>query len=202
MKQFLNLKHIDMKKLLVLGLSLTVLSACNIKKEEKGETPDMDINVTADAGELPEYELNWADVNVGTKTETLNIPKVVVVMEEETVEVPYIDVDMPDGGEKFEKTIMVEAEVTDKEHNLEIQEIWASGDMLYVISKLEAGSQTIGDKKMRISDQVTLYAPDLNIKHYIIGVKPERVFNMQYDYLDSTDNLKASLNDYAVIYTK
>ena len=191
-----------MKKLLILGLAITVLSACKMKKEEQGEMPDMDIDVTADAGELPEYEVNWADVDVGTKTETLEIPKVVVVMEEETVEVPFIDVDMPNGGEKFEKTIMVEAEVTDKEHNLEIQEIWASGDMLYVISKLEATSQSIGDQKMRVSDQVTLYAPDLNIKHYIIGVKPERVFNMQYDYLDSTDKLKASLKDYAIIYTK
>ena len=97
---------------------------------------------------------------------------------------------------------MVEAEVTNNEHNLEIQEIWASGDILYVISKLEATSQSIGNQKMRVSDQVTLYAPDLNIKHYIVGVKPDRVFNMQYDYLDSTDNLKASLKDYAVIYTK
>ncbi|QLG44965.1 hypothetical protein [Costertonia aggregata] len=191
-----------MKKLLLLGMSLTVLSACNIKKEEKGEMPELDVDVTADAGELPEYDVNWADVNVGTRTDTLEIPKVVIVMEEETVEVPYIDVDMPDGDEKFEKTIMVEAEVTDKEHSLEIQEIWASGDNLYVISQLEPTEQSIGDKKMRVSDQITLNAPDLNVRHYIIGVKPERVFNMQYDYLDSKENLKSSLNDYTVIYTK
>lgn len=191
-----------MKKLVLLGMSLTVLSACNIKKEEKGEMPELDVDVTADAGELPEYDIDWADVNVGTKTDTLEIPKVVVVMEEETVEVPYIDVDMPDGEEKFEKTIMVEAEVTDKEHTLEIQEIWAAGDNLYVISKLEPTEQSIGNKKMRVSDQITLNAPDLNVRHYIIGVKPERVFNMQYDYLDSDESLKVSLNDYAVIYTK
>ncbi|MBD1260536.1 hypothetical protein HZY62_08040 [Maribacter polysiphoniae] len=191
-----------MKKLLLLGLSITVLSACNIKKEEKGELPDVDIDVTADAGELPEYDINWADINVGTKTKTLDIPKVVVVMEEETVEVPYIDVKMPDNDEKSEKTIMVEAEVTDKEHQLEIEEIWAAGDKLYVISKLEATEQSIGDKKMRVSDQVTLNAPDLNIKHYIIGEKPDRVYNLQYDYLDAIDSLKDSLNDYTVIYSK
>lgn len=191
-----------MKKLLLLGLSITVLSACNIKKEEKGELPDVDIDVTADAGELPEYDINWADINVGTKTKTLDIPKVVVVMEEETVEVPYIDVKMPDNDEKSEKTIMVEAEVTDKEHQLEIEEIWAAGDKLYVISKLEATEQSIGDKKMRVSDQVTLNAPDLNIKHYIIGEKPDRVYNLQYDYLDAIDGLKDSLNDYTVIYSK
>lgn len=66
---------------------------------------------------------------------------------------------------------MVEAEVTDKENNLEIQEIWASGNMPYVISKLETLEQAIGDKKMRVSDQVTLNAPELNVKHYIIGAR-------------------------------
>lgn len=191
-----------MKKLLLLGISLAMLGACNIKKEEKGELPELDVDVTADAGELPEYEVNWADVNVGTRTKTLEIPKVVIVMEEETVEVPYIDVDMPDGKEKFEKTIMVEAEVTDKEHTLEIQEIWAADDNLYVISKLAPTERSIGDKKMRVSDQVTLNARDLNIRHYIIGAKPDRVFNTRYDYLNSKENLKARVSDYSVIYKK
>ncbi|MFD0798382.1 hypothetical protein ACFQZJ_12995 [Maribacter chungangensis] len=191
-----------MKKLLLLGLSLGILSACNIKKEEKGEMPDMDVDVTADAGELPEYDVNWADVNVGTTTKTLDIPKVVVVMEEETVEVPFIDVDMPDGDEKMEQTIMVEAEVTDNEHELDIVEIWAAGDALYVVSKLDAKDRSIGDQKMRVSDQVTLNAPELEIKHYIVGAKPDRIFNTQYDYLDSIDELKSSVDGYTVIYTK
>lgn len=191
-----------MKKLLLLGTSFLVLSACNIKKEEKGELPELDVDVTADAGELPEYEVNWADVDVGTTTKTLDIPKVVIVMEEETVEVPFIDVNMPDGGEKTERTIMVEAEVTDTEHNLEIIEIWASGDQLYVVSKLESKEQSIGDKKMRVSDQVTLNAPKLEVKHYIVGARPDRMFNTQYEYLNNMDELKTSLKDYKVIYSK
>ncbi|MFS4446498.1 hypothetical protein [Maribacter sp. 2307UL18-2] len=191
-----------MKKLLLLVLSITVLSSCNIKKEEKGELPDLDVDVTADAGELPEYEVNWADVEVGTTTKTLDIPKVVIIMEEETVEVPFIDVDMPNSDEKMEQTIMVEAEVTDKEHELEIIEIWASGEQLYVISKLESKEQSIGDKKMRVSDQVTLNAPKLDIKHYIVGARPDRMFNTQYDYLNTIEELKSSLDDYTVIYSK
>ncbi len=76
--------------------------------------PEMDIDVTADAGELPEYEVNWTDVDVGTTTKTVTVPKVVVVMGQEEVEVPVIDIDMPDGDdpEKAERTIMVEAEIT------------------------------------------------------------------------------------------
>jgi len=195
-------KTLNMKKLLLLTLSLSLFGACNVKKEEKGEMPELDVDVTADAGELPEYDVNWADVDVGTRTDTLEIPKVVIVMEEEEVEVPYIDVDMPNGEEKMEKSIVVEAEVTDTEHNLEIQEIWAADDNLYVISELKSTGQDIGDKKMRVSDQVTLNAPDLNVKHYIIGVRPDRVFNTQYDYLNSKNSLEAKVPAYTVIYRK
>ena len=191
-----------MKKILIIALAGTFLTSCNIKKEEKGEMPDLDVDVTADAGELPEYDVNWADVNVGTRTETVEVPKVVVVMEEEEVEVPYLDVDMPNGGEKMERTLMVEAEVTDTEHNLEIQEIWAADNNLYVIAKLEPMSQSIGDKRMRISDQVTLNAPDLNVKYYIVGTRPDKVFNTQYDYLENTDKLKNSLDNPKKIYSK
>ena len=191
-----------MKKILIIALAGTFLTSCNIKKEEKGEMPDLDVDVTADAGELPEYDVDWADVNVGTRTETVEVPKVVVVMEEEEVEVPYLDVDMPNGGEKMERTLMVEAEVTDTEHNLEIQEIWAADNNLYVIAKLEPMSQSIGDKRMRISDQVTLNAPDLNVKYYIVGTRPDKVFNTQYDYLENTDKLKNSLDNPKKIYSK
>ena len=127
-------------------------------------------------------------------------------MEEEEVEVPYIDVNMPDdkdNQEKVERNIVIEAEVTDKEHELEIQEIWASDDNLYVISELKMLDQTIGDKKMRVSDQLTLNAPDLNIKHYVIGKRPDRVFNNQNTYVNSMSELKNKIDgDYRVIYTK
>lgn len=191
-----------MKKLLLLGLTIGVLSACQMKKEDKGELPNLDVDVTADAGELPEYEVNWANVDVGTTTKTVEIPKVVVVMEEETVEVPYIDVDMPNGEGKTEQTILVEAEVTDHEHDLNIVEIWAVGDELYVVSTLKAMEQSIGDQKMRVSDQITLNAPDLDVKHYIIGARPDRMFNTQYDYMDTMDDLKASIDGFTVIYKK
>ena len=186
-------------------LSVMMLS-CNVNQKKEAELPEVDVDVSTEEGQLPTYEVNWADVDVGTTTKTVEIPKVVIVMEEEEVEVPYIDVNMPDdkdNQEKVERNIVIEAEVTDKEHELEIQEIWASDDNLYVISELKMLDQTIGDKKMRVSDQLTLNAPDLNIKHYVIGKRPDRVFNNQNTYVNSMSELKNKIDgDYRVIYTK
>ena len=190
-----------LQRILIVLCTSSLILGCNIKKEEKGELPELDVDVSADAGELPEYEVNWADVNVGTTTKTASIPKVVVVMEEEEVEVPYIDVDMPNET-KEERTIMVEAEVTEKEHTLDIDEIWANDTNLYVISTLTPTETSLGDKKMRVSDQVTMNAPDLAVKHYIVGVRPDRVFNTQYVYVDNLDNLKKDMEGYTVIYKR
>lgn len=191
-----------MKKTLVVFAIVIMAYGCDIKKEKAGEMPDIDVDVSADAGALPEYEVNWADVEVGTTTKTVNVPKVVVVMEEEEVEVPFIDVDMPEMGAKEERSIIVEAEVTDKEHGIEIKEIWATGNRLYVISELVEKEGSLGNNKMRVADQITLNAPDLDVKHYIIGVKPERVFNGQHTYMKTLDDVKSKVKDYKVIYSK
>ncbi|GAL68369.1 hypothetical protein-transmembrane prediction [Jejuia pallidilutea] len=127
-------------------------------------------------------------------------------MEEEEVEVPYIDIDMPQDDnsnyEKVEQNIMVEAEVTDKEHELDIKEIRAGGSTLYVISQLEEKSTSIGDKKLRVSDQVSLNAPDnLNVKHYIVGERPDRVFNSRYKYFNSMSEATNAIKDTKVIYS-
>lgn len=190
-----------MKKILILLTATTVLMACNVEQKKEAELPEVDVDVTTEAGQLPTYDVDWADVNVGTTTKTVEIPKVVIVMEEEEVEVPYIDVDMPDSGEKEERTLMIEAEVTGKEHTMDIKEIWASDNNLYVIAMLGATDTDLGDKTLRVSDQITINAPDLNEKYYIIGERPDRVFNTKYKYYASMDDLKAKVGDYTVIYT-
>ncbi len=192
------------KKLSILILAVALIASCNVKKEEKGEMPEVDVDVTADSGELPEYEVNWADINVGTTTKMVSVPKVVIVMEEEEVEVPVIDVEMPEGdtSEMEERTLMVEAEVTDTEHALEIQKIYASNNNLYVVSELKALDKSIGDKKMRVSDQVVLNAPDMNVKYVIVGQKPDRVFNTKYNYMTAMSDVESKMEGYTVIYTK
>ena len=70
-----------MKKIIVMlaGASCLGLTACDVDKTENGAMPDVDVNATG--GELPEYNVTGPDVNVG--------------MENRTVEVPTVDVDVP-----------------------------------------------------------------------------------------------------------
>ena len=100
-----------MKKLLLSLSVLAALTSCDIDKTKKGELPSVDVDVDAESGELPAFDVDWADVNVGTKTKMVEVPKVVVVMEEEEVEVPYVDVDMPEDyadREKMERSLVVD----------------------------------------------------------------------------------------------
>lgn len=182
-------------------LSVLLLSACNVKKEEKGELPELDVDISGDAGELPEYDVDWASVDIGTRTKTVKVPKPMIVMEEEEIEVPVIDFNMP-GEESESRTLMVEAEIEDKEHSLEIVEIRASQKRLYVISELKESETDLGDNKMRIQDQVELNAPDLDVKHIIIGKKAENLINNQYRYIDALDDLDEKVKSAKVIYSK
>ena len=166
--------------------------------------PDLDVDIEADyeEGNLPEYDVNWADIDVGTTTKTVEVPKVVVVMEEEQVEVPSIDIDMPDEGEKSERTLMVETEVMGNEHDLEIKEIWATGKTLHVIAQLEELENSIGDQKLRVSDQVSINAPDLDVRYYIVGDKPAREFNNRNTYINAMSDLEERVGKHEVIYKR
>ncbi len=191
-----------MKNFIGLLMIILLVSSCDVQQKKEAKLPDVDVEIDTEAGQLPTFDVDWADVNVGTKTKKVMIPKVVVVMEEEEIEVPYIDVDMPNSGEKEELTLTVEAEVTGKEHSIDIKEIIAANDKLYVISRLKELDQDLGDKKLRVSDRVILYAPDLNVKHIIIGEKPDRVFNDQFKYVKDINAFKSSLKKSKVIFTK
>ena len=187
-----------MQKVVLVFCAIDTMVSCKVEKQKSGSLPDVDVD--ADAGSLPEFDVDWADVNVGTTTKTVKIPKVIVIMEEEEVEVPVIDVDMP--GDKMERSLMVEAEVSGKEHDINIREIRATNNMLYVISTLEEMETSLGDKTLRIQDQVELNAPDLNVKHIIVGTKADRVFNNNYTYVNSMNDVDAMTENAQVIYKK
>lgn len=70
------------------------MTIIDVDQTESGEMPDVDIAVDADGGELPEYDVDTGEVNVGTETETVLVPEVVMV--EEEVEVPTVDVEEPE----------------------------------------------------------------------------------------------------------
>ena len=67
----------------LVGASCFAMAACDVDKTEEGNMPAVDVNVTG--GDLPEYNVEGPDVNVGT--------------ENKTVQVPTVDVDIPDEAE-------------------------------------------------------------------------------------------------------
>jgi hypothetical protein len=54
------------------------LAACDVDQTQEGEMPEVEVT----GGQMPEYDVETADVDVGT--------------EEKTVEVPDVDITMPD----------------------------------------------------------------------------------------------------------
>jgi len=82
--------------LLVAALVALPFSACDIDRTDEGELPEVEI----EGGELPEYDVDTADVDVHTDEKTVTVPDVDVEMEEKTVEVPDVDVDMPDDDDE------------------------------------------------------------------------------------------------------
>ena len=68
----------------VLGASCFAISACDVDQTQEGELPEVDVN--ASGGQLPEYNVTGPEVNVG--------------MENKTVQVPDVDVDVPEENEQ------------------------------------------------------------------------------------------------------
>lgn len=68
---------------LVLMLTLLSISAmgCRVTQTEEGEMPDVDVQ--AEGGKLPEYDVDAADVEVKTEERTVTVPDVDVTMPEE-----------------------------------------------------------------------------------------------------------------------
>lgn len=71
-----------MKNLLTALAASTFLTfaACDVDQTKEGELPDVDVNTSG--GQMPEFDVQGPEVNVG--------------MENQTVQVPTLDVDVPD----------------------------------------------------------------------------------------------------------
>ncbi|AOL25000.1 hypothetical protein Ga0102493_11873 [Erythrobacter litoralis] len=71
-----------MKRIIATTFAATAalgLAACDVEQTEEGDMPEVE------GGNMPEYDVEGPDVDVGT--------------EEQTVEVPTVDVDPADDGE-------------------------------------------------------------------------------------------------------
>ena len=75
------------------------LSACSVEKTEEGNLPEVEVTKE---GNMPAYDVETADVSVGTKETEVTVPDVDVTTKETTMTVPDVDVTMPD--EKADKS--------------------------------------------------------------------------------------------------
>ena len=57
---------------------LFALSGCKVEQTEEGKLPD--VEVKADGGNLPKYDVETAEVSVGTKTVEVEVPTASVEM--------------------------------------------------------------------------------------------------------------------------
>lgn len=58
------------------GASLLSFAACDVDKTKEGKMPDVDVDVNATGGQLPEYNVEGPTVNVGTENKVIQVPTV------------------------------------------------------------------------------------------------------------------------------
>jgi hypothetical protein len=164
---------------------------CTAEKTQSAKAPDVDVDI--DPGRWPRYNVKWADVDVGTTTKTITVPKLEWTREQTEIQVPYIDIKAPASTDREERTITVELEVPERGYDLQIREIRAAGDELWVVSELKrTGNSRAGYG--RVSDQVVVNAPeDLRVRRVIIGERPEGVYNQQYTFYSNLSALQQKL---------
>ena len=70
-------------------ITLSALSACDVDQTKEGDLPEVNVS----GGQLPEYDVDVANVTVGTTNEQIEVPT--IETETRNVQVPTIDVEQP-----------------------------------------------------------------------------------------------------------
>ncbi len=65
----------------------------DVVKTQEGKMPNID--VTAKKGQMPEFEVDVADIEVGTTKKKLTVPDVDIKKKEVEVTLPDVDIEMP-----------------------------------------------------------------------------------------------------------
>lgn len=184
------------------ALAVFTVAGCEAEQTEPAKAPDVDVRV--EPGEWPEYDVKWADVQVGTREETVTVPVVRVEEETRQVSVPYIDINPPGARDREERTIQIELDAPHAGHQLQIVEVRAAEDDLWVVAMLRDTGTSTEPGATRLSDQVVLNAPaDLDVRKVIVGERPEGHYNRQHRFVDSMDALNQLIPQGGrVLYTR
>ena len=182
----------------VLAASLG-LTGCEVEQTREGEAPDLDVDVSGDPGQLPAYDFEGPDIDIGVEERTVSVPKVRFETEREEVKVPYIDINLPgDEDEREERELAVEFDVDQGRYDVNIEEIRAKGDQLFVIARIEGDASQEGPG--RVSDRVMLNAPDADVRYYVIGDRPPGSAAQRYHFVSSESSLPENVRTARVIY--
>jgi uncharacterized lipoprotein len=84
--------------LLLAAFLVLPLAACQVRQTEEGELPEIDVQ----GGNMPEYDVDTADVEIGTRETDVTVPDIDVTTEERTITVPDIDVRSPEENREEE----------------------------------------------------------------------------------------------------
>lgn len=78
-----------------------VSTGCDVEQTEEGRLPDVDVEVSGDAGALPAYDVDAPEVDVQMEEKQIEVPDVDVDVDTEdaTIEVPDVDVTLPEDKE-------------------------------------------------------------------------------------------------------
>ena len=178
-------------------------AGCSVEQTREAAAPEVDVDV--DPGRWPQYNVNWADVEVGTSERTVQVPVIQIEREPREITIPYIDINVPGADETDDRTITVAADVPHGGYSLEIQEARASGDDLWVVARLmEQGAGAATQAITRVSDRVVISAPgDLDVRTVIVGERPGTGDNQQHRFVSSMDDLNRLIPDEArVVYQR
>jgi hypothetical protein len=135
--------------------------------------------------------VNWADIDVGTSERTIMVPVVRIEKEPRRITVPFIDINPPGARDRDERAISIDVDVPHAGYELQIAEVRASGDDLWVVGSLRQTGTPAAHVMTRLSDRVVINAPeDLDIRTVVVGERPSRAENEQLRFIASMDDLK------------
>ena len=168
-------------------VAVTAMIGCAVDQTQEARPPAVDVEV--DPGRWPEYDVRWADIEVGTSERTITVPVVRVDKETRRITVPYIDVNPPGARERQERVLSIDVDVPHSGYELQIVEVRASADDLWVIGQLRETSTPARQMKTRVSDRVMINAPrDLDVRIVVVGEQPDG--NDHLRFVDSMDALQ------------
>jgi hypothetical protein len=180
-----------------------ISASCSVEQTREAAAPDVEVDV--DPGRWPKYDVNWADVDVGTSKRTVQVPVIRIEREPREITVPYIDIDVPGAGQADDRTITVAADVPHSGYALEIQEVRAANDDLWVVARLmEKQADGTAKANTRVSDRVIVNAPDdLDVRTVIVGERPGTGENPEHRFVSSMAELNRLIPDQArVVYQR